>query len=320
MKTLFADSSRNLPEALEDACAGHPAAAKLKCLPVFDRSYPPTPEIQTAWSSDFKVPQLFPIEACLIGKPPRAADLFRHISLQPDISDVLAQPFQKEELPLEQSLYFANIPIQSPPWQIKLPSLLEGCFTVSDPSTLSHQSLNLSNRKAIFDFHIDEGTSGISSCTSDKIWIFAPLSLHNIAVFIEQESKEHSQILPESIHKMENLIIIKTSPEDALWLPTGVLHCTYATAPGAVYGNVFEIIEDVHIMAKCLPPLFPISTATRRKHCVQRFNQVLSQALEKESTVHSAIACLCNPAFCMLMQQNRKTFAQTITFFRKHFR
>jgi hypothetical protein len=172
----------------------------------------------------------------------------------------------------------------------------------------------------MFDFHIDEGTSGISMCTSEKIWLFARLSDHNRSIFMEQPKMRHDQILPESIDRMEGLIIIKQTPTSAMWLPTGVLHCTIAPAPGIVYGNIFEIVEDIHIMAQCLPALFPLSSAPQRKHCVRRFNTVLAKALESNSTVHNAIACLCDPMFHDLVRQNPKTFAKTISIFKSYFR
>jgi hypothetical protein len=136
---------------------------------------------------------------------------------------------------------------------------------------------------------------------------------------MEQPKMRHDQILPESINIMEDLIIIKQTPQFAMWLPTGILHCTVAPEPGIVYGNIFEIVEDIHVMAQCLPALFPVSSTPQRKHCVRQFNTVLTMALKSDSTVRNAIGCLCDPMFHDLVRQNRKTFAKTISIFKTHF-
>lgn len=145
---------------------------------------------------------------------------------------------------------------------------------------------------------------------SEEIWFFAPLSSHNRSIFMKQLNMRYDQILPESIYRMKYLIIIKQTPTSAMWLPTGVLHCTFVPVPGIVYGNIFEIIEDIHITARCLPALFPLSSAPQRNHCVRQFDTVLAKALESNSTVHNAIACLCDPMFHDLVRQNPKDFRQ----------
>jgi hypothetical protein len=308
---------------LKRACDGNPVArAKLRSIPLYDGDFPP-PKTLRAWGK-LRLPQLYPIGDCFEGDPPSHEKLFQSISAsaRSQISNVLAQAFQEEILEPGGSAAAANIEVPHKDWAMKLPLGLQSYLTVEDPALMSRITMNLSNTNSIFDFHIDDGTSGLSALAGScqKLWICAPISSHNIKVLSQQEKLEHRHLmLPYSIENMKDLIMIRQTSKVVMGLPTGLLHGTIAEKPGIVYGTVFETLEDVHVMATSLSPLLPISDSKRQKHCVNSYTNLLKSALRTSTATFQAVTSLCDSTFQDLVKDYPRLFKITMFTFQEYF-
>jgi hypothetical protein len=304
-----------LPSFILERCKHSSKALEiLGKMPRATRNLPFTSGQQGDWAP-YTMPQIFDSSDCIQGGVPFTfKDIFPKINYKrKDVQEVLAASFQPG-LKNQDASYAANLTLPGErTWKMTLLADFKH-LTIADDKTTIPIGLNLCRDEAIFDFHLDE-TSNLACLVSEiefsKVWFFAPLSPYNVEVFKDQRkfgTANQEQIFPNNIERLEKLVCIIQKPEDAIWISTGVLHTTCAVGNGILYGSVFEIVEDICLIARGLSGLFTVSDNKQKAHLVTRFEVVVERALrDRKFSVNLAMAFI-DEHFQELVRNNTRRF------------
>lgn len=155
----------------------------------------------------------------------------------------------------------------------------------------------------------------MSETEFSKVWFFAPLTPFNLDIFKDQRQFDianQEQIFPDNIERLEKLICIIQKPEDAIWIPTAVLYATCAVGNGILYGSVFKITEDIHLIAQRLSGLFTVSDNKQKAHLVARFKVVVERALRDRKFSVNLVMAFIDEHFQKLVRNNTRCFKEIL--------
>jgi hypothetical protein len=146
----------------------------------------------------------------------------------------------------------------------------------------------------------------------------APLISHNFEIYLELLEVDRKKRLAYRIHRMEHVQFVRQRSTHVMFIRTGCIHATIIEKPGILYGNNFQIVEDVDFTSMSLLACLHDSTTTDGNDICVAYARVVQAALERDdSTLHmKCLRWLCDDHMLRLIHENPLWFRDLIRVWR----
>lgn len=114
--------------------------------------------------------------------------------------------------------------------------------TVITPDLAKQVTANVGFAHQLVNFHIDTGYGRLAALVGgcQKIWLFAPPTVENLAL-LQGEERTPAYLVTH----LSKLAVIRQTSADVMFLPPGMIHATFTEKTGILYGNHFRTRENI---------------------------------------------------------------------------
>lgn len=261
------------------------------------------------WPLFYQIPRLVPIIDVISGTIPTTTA---------QLTDTDLEMTEDDTVELGKAQHKSGIPIKLPDWKFNIPLDIGADCTILKHESLIKQTATVFNRYAIVDFRIENGMSMLSAATSEKIWFFAPLTNRNLELYEAQAGSSRSslEVFVDTLARFEYLIMVQQMPRHAMWVPTGMIYCTYSPVAGCVYGVKMHIIEHIPEHGRTIVASWNHFSHEQKSAAVRDYEDVVLAALGDDTFVMKAVAGLCYSRLRILVRQDREPWENFMTLMR----